>query len=97
LNAIAILIVSSYLGLRTLSKLEVHQELVKAYKSPNLKISIIPQDVFSKYRWFAWLALIPQVLLEQPLFIMDCMRSQLTQNNILHKNLVSIFYIKWDY
>jgi membrane-bound metal-dependent hydrolase YbcI (DUF457 family) len=49
---IGIIIVSSYLGLRTFSKFEVHQELIKTYKSPNLNISIIPQDIFSKYQWF---------------------------------------------
>jgi hypothetical protein len=49
---IGIIIVISYLGLRTFSKFEVHQELVKTYKGPNLKISIIPQDMFSEYQWF---------------------------------------------
>jgi membrane-bound metal-dependent hydrolase YbcI (DUF457 family) len=47
-----IIIVSSYLGLRTFSKFEVHQELVKTYKGPKLIISIIPQDAFSEYQWF---------------------------------------------
>jgi hypothetical protein len=47
----------------------VHQELVKTYKIPNLKISIIPQDAFSKNHWFYLVVQILPVLLEQRHFL----------------------------
>jgi hypothetical protein len=48
---IGMITAASYIGLRSYSKFEVRQNLEQIYRHPDVKITVIPQELFSKSPW----------------------------------------------